>query len=100
LQGILATPSGTYGIQGSIDRVYYHKTIHRTDFGSFKSYLGYGAMMRSGTVLNFGLRGPLGIEFTLTSVPVSLFIEISPVIILTPVIGITSQQGIGVRYEW
>lgn len=60
-------------------------------------HYGAGISMKFDRRTNVGLRLPIGIDYSLISLPLEFFAEIVPVVLLTPDTGFDIDGGIGVR---
>lgn len=58
---------------------------------------GDGYVVQS-TSLGFGVRVPFGVDYAIPRSPVELFLEIAPLVIVTPAGGIGIDFGLGVRF--
>ncbi len=76
-------------------------------YGVFKTseriplYYGVGGRVkigRDGEDSRFGVRVVLGIDYMVKSAPVDVFLEIAPVMDLTPATELTANGGLGVRF--
>lgn len=63
-------------------------------------YYGPGVLMRLDNSSNFmiGAEGTIGIDYKLTGAPISIFLELSPALVLTPSVNITMFGGLGARF--
>ncbi len=63
-------------------------------------YYGVGARLKSGDIINtqFGIRGVIGVEYLLRSAPIDLFLEVAPILDLTPATDLLFNAGIGARF--
>ncbi len=50
------------------------------------------------TTLGFGLRVPFGVDYAIPRSPVELFLEIAPLVVVTPSGGFGVDFGLGVRF--
>lgn len=68
-------------------------------------YYGVGARIKSGSDDNgyhydtrFGLRGVIGVDFFIPRAPLDAFLEIAPIMDLTPATELSFNAGIGFRF--
>jgi len=47
---------------------------------------------------DFGIRVPVGVDYFIPKSPVEIFLEVSPVLVLTPTSGLGIDGGIGARF--
>jgi len=60
-------------------------------------HYGVGIAIRFKEETEMGLRIPVGLDYSLTSIPMELFVEIVPVMLLTPDSSFDLDGGIGLR---
>ena len=74
--------------------------------GELPFYIGLGARLRSidkpnqTQKVDFGVRIPIGLEFSPQNVPLNFFAELAPVIVFTPSGAVNVDAGIGIRYRF
>ncbi|MDR9415885.1 MAG: hypothetical protein RI564_06345 [Gracilimonas sp.] len=61
-------------------------------------YHGVGIRALFATDAKFGIRGPLGLTYIFPNIPFDLYVEIAPILDLTPNIKFAGNGGFGVRY--
>ncbi|MEQ8523813.1 hypothetical protein [Gracilimonas sp.] len=61
-------------------------------------YHGVGARVLFANDAKFGIRAPLGLAYLFPNIPFDLFVEIAPILDLTPDIGFAGNGGFGFRY--
>lgn len=66
--------------------------------GKMPVYLGLGAQVRDPDSVEFGIRAVAGIAYWLPRHPVEIFVEIVPILRLTPHASVGLDAGIGLRY--
>jgi len=86
------------------DRIHIHADyqLHRfdllpVDHGRLGLYYGLGLRLVSGNESDLGVRIPLGAQYDFASAPISLFLELTPVVEITDP-GIDIDPALGVRY--
>jgi hypothetical protein len=77
--------------------------VFRVSSGKLPLYVGVGGRLKiknnKGNDDNrFGIRVPLGIVYMLESAPVDVFLEIAPILDLTPKTDVSVNGGLGFRY--
>ncbi len=60
-------------------------------------HYGVGLSMQFSKNTRVGLRLPIGLDYSLSSMPIEFFAEVVPVVLLTPDTGFDIDGGIGVR---
>ena len=68
------------------------------EFRDFVLYAGVGGLLKLDNDAAFGARIPIGVNYFSDSVPVELFIEIGPALLLLPETKFILTGGIGARY--
>jgi hypothetical protein len=68
------------------------------EVGQVPLYYGAGAVIGLGREINLGIRVPLGVAYLFEDVPIDIFMEIAPTLVLIPDTDFEIQGGIGVRY--
>ena len=61
-------------------------------------YYGVGGRIRFEDDINLGIRIPIGIDYIFINSPFDIFIEIAPILNLTPSTSINLNGGIGARF--
>lgn len=87
-------------------RVHFHMDYLWHSFNAIKSterfplYYGIGARFNSGGGYDgsFGIRGVFGIAWFPHSTPIDVFVELVPVLQLTPSTGLGIDAGLGIRF--
>lgn len=87
-------------------RVHFHADYLWHSFNAIQSsenfplYYGIGARLNSGGNYDasFGVRGVFGIAWYPHSTPIDLFVELVPVMQITPDVGFGIDAGFGIRY--
>ena len=85
----------------------WHVTLNENPKGELPFYMGIGARLqvidrgaRKDDGVDLGLRIPLGMEFLPNAVPLAVFAEVVPVIILTSGSRLGLDGGVGIRYHF
>lgn len=74
--------------------------------GELPFYVGVGGRLRAidrrkhSQKIDFGIRIPVGLEFSPRNVPLNFFAELAPVIVFTPSGELNLDGGIGIRYRF
>jgi hypothetical protein len=87
-------------------RIHFHMDYLWHSFDAIQSsaklplYYGFGGRFNSGAGYDdsFGIRGVFGIAWIPRSTPIDLFVEVVPVLQVTPSTGFGFDAAIGVRY--
>lgn len=61
-------------------------------------YYGIGGRIKFGGDLRFGVRGPVGLSYTLPVAPMDVFVEAGPVLDVTPRLRFEFTAAIGARF--
>lgn len=61
-------------------------------------YVGIGARIRFNDPVRVGVRVPVGIAWWVSDVPLDVFLEVVPILDLTPSTDFNMNGGVGVRY--
>jgi hypothetical protein len=85
------------------DYLHHIYDVFRVSSGKLPLYVGVGGRLKiknnKGNDDNrFGIRVPLGIVYMLESAPVDVFLEIAPILDLTPKTDVSVNGGLGFRY--
>ncbi|MDY7029116.1 MAG: hypothetical protein SVR04_12520 [Spirochaetota bacterium] len=87
------------------DRIHLHADYIRhfpgvidREFDDFVLYAGVGGLVELDDESEFGARIPVGVNYYFNSVPVELFLEIGPALLLIPETRFEFTGGIGARY--
>ena len=66
--------------------------------GTAMIYLGGGARIKTEDDTRFGFRVPVGVEYVFEVTPMDLFLEIAPIVDVTPEVVLSFNVGIGFRF--
>ncbi len=86
--------NGSFEIHASL---LYHLFYIDVDRDTFPVYLGLGPVFYLRDDVAIGARVPIGITYLFEDVPLSLFLEIAPVVEVIPESGFDITGGVGVR---
>lgn len=84
----------------------WHFPLQANVPGQLPVYVGVGGRLRSidkpqySQKVDFGVRLPVGIEFSPNKLPLDFFAELAPVIVFTPEGRLDLDGGVGVRYRF
>lgn len=81
-----------------IDYLYHKFDIFNVEKGKLPLYFGIGARIRIGDEDRIGIRIPVGICYIFDQSPLDLFVELGPVLDLTPSTRLRLTGSIGIRY--
>lgn len=92
--------TGNKFIAGQADLLWHNYDFlpMEVEFGKLPIYYGVGLYGRLSRNIELGVRVPVGMEWLIRGVPVSLFLESVPSVKLLPSISINFQSAIGIRY--
>lgn len=77
----------------------YDKIETKDLTGRAPFYYGMGARLNlKGADTEFGIRFPLGITYLFKEIPIDIFAELTPILKLSPYIGLGASVGIGTRF--
>jgi hypothetical protein len=68
------------------------------DKGQFPLYFGIGGRIKFSDDVNVAVRIPVGLDYLFADAPVDIFIEVAPMLELTPDTDFDMNGGVGVRY--
>lgn len=81
-----------------LDYVKHDYTLIRVNRGKLAVYYGIGGKFMLAKETNIGVRMPVGLNYIFQSLPIDLFLEIVPSLILIPSTDFDLDGGIGMRY--
>jgi len=77
----------------------WHKfDLIRVDSGKLPLYFGIGAKIGISEFFHIGVRAPVGLDYMFSEIPLDVFVEIAPSLMLSPATSFQLDGGIGVRY--
>lgn len=95
-EGMLSMPSENK-LSIAMDYVWNdYKALPKAEEGVLALVYGCGIAIRDGGQL--GLRGKIGIEYVFENYPFDVFLELAPVLKISPSMGMYFSGGIGARY--
>jgi hypothetical protein len=87
---------GAFHIHG--DYIFHNMRLISVPEGILPFYYGIGARLKTSHDLRFGVRVPLGLAYLFQNTPVDIFLEIVPILDLTPKTDFSINAAIGARY--
>jgi len=66
--------------------------------GKLPIYAGAGIRLKFNDDLGLGIRIPVGLDYMFANTPLDIFLEVVPVVKLTPSTGFDVDAGVGIRY--
>ena len=91
----LVTPSSFHV---HADYLYHDFNIFNVKKGKLPLYFGIGFKIRIGDEDRLGIRIPVGICYIFEQAPLDIFLELGPVLDLTPATKLRLTSSIGIRY--
>ncbi|MCU0364256.1 MAG: hypothetical protein MUE93_01075 [Ignavibacteriaceae bacterium] len=73
-------------------------TSSTTPEGTLPFYYGIGARIKTANDTKLGVRVPLGLAYLFSNTPIDIFLEIVPILDLTPKTDFSINAAIGARY--
>ncbi|MEW6305517.1 MAG: hypothetical protein AB1705_18730, partial [Verrucomicrobiota bacterium] len=82
------------------DYLWHNFDLLPVNKGRLPFYFGVGGrvLFEEDRDTRFGVRGPVGLAYMFANAPVDIFVEVAPIIDITPKTKLTFNGGIGVRY--
>ncbi len=78
----------------------YHLNGFQMDNGAFfRPFVGIGGAINFASDFKIALRIPIGLAFYFTTVPIEVFVEAAPGLLLFPETSSYAAGGIGIRYQ-
>lgn len=87
---------GAFHIHG--DYVFHNFTLITIPEGKLPFYYGIGARLKTADDTKLGVRVPLGLAYLFHNAPVDIFLEVVPILDITPKTDFTINAAIGARY--
>jgi hypothetical protein len=87
---------GAFHIHG--DYIFHNMRLISVPEGTLPFYYGIGARLKTSHDSRLGVRVPLGLAYLFNSAPVDIFLEIVPILDLTPKTDFSINAAIGARY--
>ncbi len=78
----------------------YHPIYFNVPQGNLPLYVGGGVAVYLTDDPTVGARIPVGLEYLFNRAPLSVFLELAPVVEIIPSTGFTMSGGLGVRYTF
>jgi len=80
------------------DYVWHFFNAISVSSGKLPIYVGIGARVVLADDTNFGIRIPVGIDYLFADAPIDIFLELVPILDLSPATDFGIGGGIGIRY--
>jgi len=87
---------GAFHIHG--DYIFHNFTLITIPEGKLPFYYGIGARIKTANDTKLGVRVPLGLAYLFNSAPIDIFLEIVPILDLTPKTDFAINAALGARY--
>jgi hypothetical protein len=87
---------GAFHIHG--DYIFHNMRLISVPEGTLPFYYGIGARLKTSHDSRLGVRVPLGLAYLFQNAPVDIFLEIVPILDLTPKTDFSINAAIGARY--
>jgi len=87
---------GAFHIHG--DYLFHNMRLISVPEGLLPFYYGIGARIKTANDTKLGVRVPLGLAYLFQSAPVDIFLEIVPILDLTPKTDFAINAALGARY--
>jgi hypothetical protein len=87
---------GAFHIHG--DYIFHNMRLISVPEGTLPFYYGIGARLKTSHDSRLGVRVPLGLAYLFQNAPVDIFLEIVPILDLTPKTDFSLNAAIGARY--
>jgi hypothetical protein len=90
------TDEGAFHIHG--DYLFHNMRLISVPDGMLPFYYGIGARIKTANDTKFGIRVPLGLAYLFQTAPIDIFLEIVPILDLTPKTNFAINAALGARY--
>lgn len=80
------------------DYLWHNFAVFSPKKGHMPFYYGIGARVKFSDKTRFGIRGVAGIAYIFAATPIDLFLEVAPILDLTPGTDFSLNASIGARY--
>jgi len=87
---------GAFHIHG--DYIFHNMRLISVPEGTLPFYYGIGARIKTANDAQLGIRVPLGLAYLFSNAPVDIFLEVVPILDLTPKTDFSINAAIGARY--
>ncbi|MEX0779381.1 MAG: hypothetical protein WD037_06585 [Balneolales bacterium] len=95
---------GAWSMRGN-GQVHFHLDYHRQNFealqvtqGELAFYYGLGGRILAGDINRIGVRVPFGLTYLFADDPLEVFVELAPILDLSPATEFSGNSGLGIRY--
>jgi hypothetical protein len=90
------TDESAFHIHG--DYLFHNMRLISVPEGMLPFYYGIGARIKTANKTKLGIRVPLGLTYLFQSAPIDIFLEIVPILDLTPKTDFAINAALGARY--
>jgi hypothetical protein len=80
------------------DMLFHNFNLFKVDTGKMAFFYGFGARVKFADDTTVSLRVPVGISYEFEKTPIELFLEVAPMLNLTPATEVDIAGGVGFRY--
>jgi hypothetical protein len=80
------------------DLLFHNFNLFKVDTGKMALFYGFGARIKFADNTIVSLRVPVGITYEFEKTPIELFLEVAPMLNLTPATEVDIAGGVGFRY--
>jgi Protein of unknown function (DUF3996) len=87
---------GAFHIHG--DYIFHNMRLISVPEGMLPFYYGIGARIKTANDTKFGIRVPLGLAYLFNNAPIDIFLEVVPILDLTPKTDFAINAALGARY--
>lgn len=82
-----------------LDHLFHHYGLIKVEKGRLPLYYGIGGRVKAESDNSrVGVRVPVGLDYLVEGSPLEIFVEVAPIVELTPATGISINGGVGIRY--
>lgn len=87
---------GAFHIHG--DYIFHNMRLISVPEGTLPFYYGIGARIKTANDTKLGVRVPIGLAYLFSNAPIDIFLEVVPILDLTPKTDFSINAAIGARY--
>lgn len=80
------------------DYLWHNSSLFKVERGKLLLYYGLGGRISTEAELRVGARVPVGLSYSIENFPLDIFVEIGPIVDLTPATEFRLTGGLGIRY--
>jgi len=88
--------SGSFYVHGDIQ--WHMFDLISVETGRLPLFVGVGARIKMTPTTDVAIRFPVGLVYIFANVPIDIFLEVAPALVLVPETGFDLGGGIGVRF--